>query len=65
VALTTSVFSAYGAIGNATSFTSGFRPGVTVAAALALLGALAGLAVAARQPGEEAEPVTQLVAGAA
>ena len=36
VALTSSVFSAYGAIGSPASFTDGFRPGVAVAAALAL-----------------------------
>jgi EmrB/QacA subfamily drug resistance transporter len=65
VALASSVFSAYGRIGDPTTFTDGFRPGIAVAAALALAGSLAGLAVATRRA-EEAEPVAQqLVAEAA
>jgi MFS family permease len=60
VALTSSVFGAYGAIGSPASFTDGFRPGVAVAAALALVGALAGFAVAAR-PAAEAKPNTEAV----
>ncbi len=64
VALSSAVFSAYGAIGSPTSFTDGFRPGVAVAAALALLGALAGFAVATR-PAEEAAPASDLAAEAA
>lgn len=65
VALTTSVFSAYGTLGSPAGFTDGFRPGVAVAAALALAGALAGLAVAARPAKGEAEPITRLAAEAA
>ena len=65
VALTSSVFSAYGAIGSSSGFTDGFRPGITVAAALALLGALAGLAVAAHKTKHAEEPTALLVAEAA
>jgi hypothetical protein len=61
VALTSSAFGAYGAIGSPASFTDGFRPGVAVAAALALAGALAGFAVATR-PAAEAQLATEPVA---
>jgi MFS family permease len=61
VALTSSVFGAYGAIGSPAGFTDGFRPGIAVAAALALVGALAGFAVATR-PATEAKPSTGIVA---
>jgi EmrB/QacA subfamily drug resistance transporter len=61
VALTSSVFGAYGAIGSPAGFTDGFRPGIAVAAALALVGALAGFAVATR-PATEAKPSSGLVA---
>ena len=64
VAVTTSVFSAYGTIGSPAGFTDGFRPGVAVAAGLALAGALAGLGVARRRVGE-AEPAARLAAAAA
>ena len=57
VALASSVFSAYGAIGSPTGFTDGFRPGITVAAALALVGALAGLAVAAHKTKQTESPL--------
>jgi MFS family permease len=58
VALASAVFTTYGRIGTPTTFTDGFRPAVMVAAVLALLGALAGLAVstrAAKAPAAEAE----------
>jgi MFS family permease len=64
VAVTTSVFGAYGAIGSPASFTDGFRPGVAVAAVLAFIGAVAGLAVATR-PAEQAEPVVAPLAAEA
>jgi MFS family permease len=48
VALASAVFSASGRIGTPTTFTDGFRPALMVAAALALLGALAGLALSTR-----------------
>ena len=65
VALASSVFSAYGALGSPAGFASGFRPGVAVAAALALAGALAGFAVVTRHAKEETEPVALLAAEAA
>jgi MFS family permease len=48
IAVASSVFSAYGKLGSPASFTAGFRPGIAVAAVLALLGALAGLGVSSR-----------------
>lgn len=54
VAVASAVFSAYGGLGSPAAFTDGFRPAVMVAGALALLGALAGCAVATRAPGEPA-----------
>jgi MFS family permease len=45
VALATSVFSANGKLGTPASFTDGYKPAIALAAALALLGALAGVAV--------------------
>jgi hypothetical protein len=68
VALTSSVFGAYGAIGSPARFTDGFRPGIAVAAALALVGALAGFAIATDTAVEEeanTEPVAVPVAAAA
>jgi EmrB/QacA subfamily drug resistance transporter len=64
VALASSVFGAYGAIGSPAAFTDGFRPGVAVAAGLALLGAVAGFAVATRRA-EDSELVALPVAEAA
>ena len=58
VALASSVFGSYGAISSPAGFTDGFRPGIAVAAALALFGALAGLAVATRQAAK-AKPNTE------
>ena len=58
VALASSVFGRYGAISSPAGFTDGFRPGIAVAAALALFGALAGLAVATR-PAAKAKPNTE------
>jgi EmrB/QacA subfamily drug resistance transporter len=48
VALASAVFSASGRIGTPTTFTDGFRPALMVAAVLALLGALAGVAISTR-----------------
>ena len=48
VAIASSVFSAYGKLGSPETFTTGFRPAVAVAAALAFAGAAAGLGVLAR-----------------
>jgi EmrB/QacA subfamily drug resistance transporter len=48
IALASAVFSTYGRIGTPTTFTDGFRPALMVAGVLALLGALAGLAIATR-----------------
>jgi hypothetical protein len=65
VAIASAVFSAYGRIGTAATFTDGFRPAVMVAAVLALLGALAGFAVGTRasaEPAAEAGPVSQAAA---
>ena len=60
VALASSLFSAYGGLGSPGSFTDGYRPGIAVAAALALLGAFAGLSVSKRAPVEAApEPVLE------
>lgn len=64
VALTSSVFSAYGSIGTPSGFTNGFRPGIAVAAALALVGSLAGLAVTAHKTKHAEEPAALLVAEA-
>jgi EmrB/QacA subfamily drug resistance transporter len=65
VALTSSIFSAYGSIGTPTGFTDGFRPGIVVAAALALVGSLAGLAVVAHNTKRMEEPAALLAAEAA
>jgi EmrB/QacA subfamily drug resistance transporter len=65
VALTSSIFSAYGSIGTPTGFTDGFRPGIVVAAALALVGSLAGLAVVAHNTKRMEEPAAVLAAEAA
>jgi EmrB/QacA subfamily drug resistance transporter len=48
VAVASSVFSAYGALGDPITFTAGFRPAIGVAAALAFAGAVAGLRVTSR-----------------
>jgi hypothetical protein len=45
VALVGSVFAAYGHLGAPASFVAGLRPGIAVAAGLALLGAVAALAI--------------------
>ena len=58
IALASAVFSTYGRIGTPATFTDGFRPAVLLAAVLALLGALAGLAVVTRtadKPAADAE----------
>ena len=63
VALASAVFSGSGRIGTPTTFTDGFRPALMVAALLALLGALAGLAVSTRATGasarEREEPIAE------
>jgi MFS family permease len=56
IAIATSVFGAYGHLGSPASVTSGFRPALAVAAGLSLLGALAALAITARQRGPVADP---------
>jgi EmrB/QacA subfamily drug resistance transporter len=45
IAIASTVFAAYGHLGNPASVTDGFRPAMVVAAALSLLGAAAALAV--------------------
>jgi EmrB/QacA subfamily drug resistance transporter len=61
IAVASSVFSTYGKLGSPASFTDGFRPAVAVAAVLALLGALAGLAVSVRvRPTAELQPAGAL-----
>jgi hypothetical protein len=61
IAVASSVFSTYGKLGSPASFTDGFRPAVAVAAVLALLGALAGLAVSVRvSPTAELQPAGAL-----
>ena len=57
VALASSVFSAYGRLGSPETFTAGFRPAVGVAAALAFVGAAAGLGVITRGAGAEASAI--------
>ena len=54
VAVASAVFSTYGGLGSPAAFTAGFRPAVMMAGALALLGAMAGCAVASRAPSEPA-----------
>jgi EmrB/QacA subfamily drug resistance transporter len=55
VAIASSVFTAYGHIGNPAAVTDGFRPAIAVSAALSLLGALAATAMS-RLPRRVAEP---------
>jgi MFS family permease len=64
VAIGSSVFAAYGHLGTPASVTAGFRPALTLAAALSLLGALTALAIAARRPqlAGAPEPATMRVA---
>jgi MFS family permease len=49
IAAMVAIFSAKGAVGTATGFSAGFTPAMMVAAALSLLGALAGLALPAHR----------------
>jgi EmrB/QacA subfamily drug resistance transporter len=65
VALASAVFSANGRIGTPATFTDGFRPAVLVAAVLALLGAVAGLAVRTRAASEPLADIEDPIAQAA
>jgi EmrB/QacA subfamily drug resistance transporter len=49
IALVTAVFAASGHLGSAASFTAGYRPAMTVSAAISLLGALAAVAIGRRR----------------
>ncbi len=49
IAVASAVFAANGHLGTAASFNAGFRPALTVAAGLSLLGALTALAVGSRR----------------
>jgi EmrB/QacA subfamily drug resistance transporter len=62
VALASSVFSANGKLGTPTSFTDGYRPSISVAAMIALVGALAGLAVSARAAEHSALDAVEAIA---
>jgi len=50
IAVAAAVFTANGHLGTAVSFTSGFRPALTVVAGLSVLGAITALAVTGRRP---------------
>ena len=52
IALVSAVFAANGHLGNASSFTAGYRPGMLGAAALSLCGAIAAVAIARRRPAD-------------
>jgi len=56
IAIASAVFAANGQLGSAAAFTAGFRPALTVVAALSLLGAFAALAIS-RQPSAARVPV--------
>jgi EmrB/QacA subfamily drug resistance transporter len=64
VALASTVFSAYGAVGSPAAFTAGFRPALGVAAATAFAGALAGVAVISRVTSPQ-PPAAEVEAAAA
>ncbi len=55
VALVSAVFAGYGHLGDAASFTAGYRPAMLGSAGLSLLGALAALAIARRRPATTAD----------
>jgi hypothetical protein len=57
IALAVAVFSGAGSYASAGAFSDGFAAAIGVAAGLSLLGALAGLALPARQQMAAAEPV--------
>ena len=50
IAVASAVFAANGQLGTAAAFTAGFRPALTVVAAMSLLGALAALAISHQPP---------------
>src|SRR2546428_7336533 len=64
IAVASAVFAANGQLGTAAAFTAGFRPALTVVAALSLLGAFAALAIS-RQPSAARVPVPVAPATAA
>jgi EmrB/QacA subfamily drug resistance transporter len=56
IAVVVAVFAATGSYASAAAFTDGFAPGIGVAAGLALVGAIAGLALPGRRQRREAAP---------
>src|SRR2546425_2331942 len=64
IAIASAVFAANGQLSSAAAFTAGFRPALTVVAALSLLGALTALAIS-RQPSGARVPVPVASATAA
>jgi len=62
IAVLVAVFAGAGSYASAAAFTDGFAPAIGVAAALALVGAIAGMALPGRRLTEVAEPVPALEA---
>jgi EmrB/QacA subfamily drug resistance transporter len=62
IAIVVAVFAAAGSYASPAAFTDGFGPAIGVAAALSLVGAIAGLALPGRRPALVAEPVPALEA---
>ena len=62
IAVASAVFAANGQLGTAAAFTAGFRPALTVVAAMSLLGALAALAISHQPPTPRVSVQTAAVA---
>ena len=62
IAVASAVFAANGQLGTAAAFTAGFRPALTVVAAMSLLGALAALAISHQPPAARVSVQTAAVA---